>query len=82
MHFRPNPLLYGAHQGFFSTFKVVVSLRDPLEHHLVKKAVDAAIKRYPYFCVFPQKHGDSIRLQHNPAPVPVLRDGRCVGAES
>ena len=42
------------------------------------KAVNSAMKRYPYFCVFPQKNGDSIQLQFNEAPVPVFKDERCV----
>jgi hypothetical protein len=32
MNFRPNPLLYGANEGFFSAFKLVVTMRDEVEH--------------------------------------------------
>ena len=78
MNFRPNPLLYGAHEDFLSSFKLVVTMRDDVDHDFLLKAVNAAMKRYPYFCVYPQKNGDSIQLQFNEAPVPVFKDGRCV----
>ncbi len=78
MNFRPNPLLYGAHEDFLSSFKLVVTMRDEVDHALLLHAVSSAMKRYPYFSVFPQKCGDSIRLQFNEAPVPVFEDGRCV----
>ena len=78
MKFRPNPLLYGAHEGFFSSFKLVITLRDDVDHSLLVKAVGSAMKRYPYFSVSPIKSGESIELQFNDAPVPVFKDGRCV----
>ena len=78
MNFRPNPLLYGAHEGFLSSFKLVITMRDAVDYDLLSKAVHSSMKRYPYFCVFPQKNGDSIQLQFNEAPVPVFKDGRCV----
>ena len=78
MNFRPNPLLYGAHEGFLSSFKLVITMRDAVDYDLLSKAVHSSMRRYPYFCVFPQKNGDSIQLQFNEAPVPVFKDGRCV----
>lgn len=78
MDFRPNPLLYGAHEGFCSSFKLVVTMRDDVEHALLQKAVASAMERYPYFCVFRQADGEQIRLQWNEAPVPVFPDERCV----
>ena len=78
MKFRPNPLLYGAHEDFLSSFKLVLTMRDEIDHDILLRAVNSAMKRYPYFCVFPQKNGNSIELQFNEAPVPVFKDGRCV----
>ena len=78
MNFRPNPLLYGAHEDFFSSFKLVVTMCDDVDHALLVKTVHSAMKRYPYFSVFPQKDGDCIHLQFNEAPVPVFNDDRCV----
>ena len=78
MNFRPNPLLYGANEGFSSAFKLVVTMRDEVEHGRLVEAVNSAMKRYPYFCVSPQKNGENIELQFNEAPVPVFKDDRCV----
>lgn len=55
MNFKPNPLLYGAHEGFLGTFKLVAAMSDDVDHALLVKSVNSAMKRYPYFCVFPQK---------------------------
>lgn len=77
MEFRPNPLLYGAHEGFLSSFKLVVTLRDTVDHGSLTQAVHKAMKRYPYFSVYPQKTGKEIRLQWNEAPVPVWEHGDC-----
>ena len=78
MNFRPNPLLYGAHEDFLSCFKLVITMRDKVDHALLLDSVNSAIKRYPYFCVFPKKDGENIQLQFNPSPVPVFNDDRCV----
>lgn len=78
MEFRPNPLLYGASGDFYSTFKLVVTMKDPVDYPILQKAVHSAMKRYPYFSVCPQKTGNTLRLQLNQAPVPVFPHGRCV----
>lgn len=78
MDFRPNPLLYAANEDFLSSFKLVVTMREDVDYDLLLDAVHSAMKRYPYFCVFPQKRGDSIQLQFNKVPVHVFKDGRCV----
>lgn len=78
MDFMPNPLLYGANEDFYSTFKLVVTMRDDVDHKFLVKAVNSAMKRYPYFSVSPKKKEDSIILQFNEAPVPVFEDGRCI----
>ena len=78
MTFRPNPLLYGASENFFSSFKLVVTMRDDVDYALLLDAVNTAMKRYPYFSVFPKKNGENIELQFNEEPVQVFNDGRCV----
>ena len=78
MNFRPNPLLYGAHEDFLSSFKIVVAMREEVDFDLLVKSVHSAMKRYPYFCVCPQRCGEDIQLQSNDAPVPVFSDARCV----
>ena len=76
MKFKPNPLLYAANVGFYSTFKLSVTMSDPIDHAALLRAVAAAMPRYPYFSVFPEKCGNRIVLSSNPRPVPVFNDGR------
>ena len=78
MNFKPNPLLYGAHEDFFSSFKLVAVMRDEVDHARLVDAVNSAIKRYPYFSVLAEKIGESLELKFNSAPVPVFKDSRCV----
>ena len=76
MNFKPNPLLYGATEDFYSSFKLAITLCDPIDHAVLSRAVAAAMPRYPYFSVTPQKEGESLVLASNPRPVPVFSDGR------
>ena len=75
MKFTPNPLLYGAAEDFYSSFKLSVTMCAPVDHGALSRAVATAMTRYPYFCVYPEKNGNSILLAHNPRPVPVFSDG-------
>ena len=78
MKFKPNPLLYGAHMDFYSSFQLVITMNAPVEHAALSRAVAAAMTRYPYFCVTPEREGESLVLAFNPRPVPVLADGHCL----
>ena len=78
MTFRPNPLLYGANEDFLSSFKLALTMRDPVDRDLLAKAVEGAMARYPYFCVLAERRGNELVLGHNPRPVPVFGDGRDV----
>ena len=77
MKFKPNPLLYGASIDFYSSFKLSVTMSDPVDHATLSRAVEIAMPRYPYFTVTPEKSGNHIVLSFNPRPVPVFNDGRC-----
>ena len=77
MNFKPNPLLYGVSADFYSSFKLVITMSDTVAHAAFSRAVEAAMERYPYFCVCARKDGESLVLEHNPRPVPVFEDGRC-----
>ena len=76
MKFKPNPLLYGANRSFLSSFKLVITLCDPIDGDTLARAVREAMVRYPYFCVRPERVGNEILLRHNPLLVPVFPDGR------
>ena len=77
MKFKPNPLLYGASIDFYSSFKLSVTMRDPVNHAVLSQAVKTAMPKFPYFTVTPEKSGNHIVLTLNPRPVPVFNDGRC-----
>ncbi len=77
MIFRPNPLLYGANENFYSSFKLAITMNAPVDHGALSRAVAVAMTRYPYFSVSPEKDENDIILAFNPRPVPVFADGRC-----
>ena len=77
MKFKPNPLLYGANEDFYSSFKLAITMSAPVDYAVLARAVEGATVRYPYFCVTPEKDGESISLVFNPRPVSVFSDGRC-----
>ena len=78
MKFKPNPLLYGANEDFFSTFRLAIRLRDTIDYDLLCHAVEKAMVRYPYFCVFPERKKESLVLRHNSRLLPVFPDERTV----
>ena len=78
MKFKPNPLLYGANEDFFSTFRLAIRLRDTIDYNLLYHAVEKVMVRYPYFCVLPERKRESLVLRHNSRPLPVFPDDRTV----
>ena len=78
MNFRPNPLLYAANEDFFSAFRIALPLRFEVDHAVLSQAVKKAMKRYPYFCVRPQRQGNEIILTSNTQELPVFPDARSV----
>ena len=77
MNFKPNPLLYGATENFYSSFKLAITMRDTVDHAILSHAVATAMTRYPYFSVSPKKEGESITLAFNSRPISVFDDNRC-----
>ena len=78
MKFKPNPLLYGANEDFFSTFRLAIRMTDTVDHGILCRAVEKARVRYPYFCVFPELEDDNLVLHYNSRPLPVFSDDRTV----
>ena len=78
MKFKPNPLLYGADEDFFSTFRLAIRMKDAVGHDLLSRAVARVMVRYPYFCVFPEREEEDLILQYNARPLPVFPDDRAV----
>ena len=63
MYFKPNPLLYGANEDFFSTFRLAIRMKDPVDYDLLVRSVERAMVRYPYFCVSPEREGEDLVLR-------------------
>ena len=78
MNFKPNPLLYGASGDFFSAFRLAVRMKETVDYGILAEAVEKAMVRYPYFCVFAGQEGENLVLRHNEAPLPVFPDDRTV----
>ena len=78
MNFKPNPLLYGSNENFFSTFRLEIKLKEAVDHGLLARSVESVRARYPYFCVFPKREGDELVLYYNERPLPVFPDDRAV----
>ena len=78
MNFKPNPLLYGANEDFFSTFRLAIRMNSPVDYELLARSVEKAMVRYPYFCVSPEREGETLVLRYNKRPLPVFPDDRTV----
>lgn len=78
MNFKPNPLLYGANEDFFSTFRLAIRMKDTVDYDLLSRSVEKVMARYPYFCVFPEREGERLVLRYNESPPPVFPDDRAV----
>ena len=78
MKFKPNPLLYGANEDFFSTFRLAIRMKDTVDYDLLSRSVEKVMVRYPYFCVFPEREEENIVLHYNNRPLPVFSDDRTV----
>ena len=78
MNFKPNPLLYGANEDFFSTFRLAIRMKSIVDYELLSRSVERAMVRYPYFCVCPEREGEKLILRYNKRPVSVFCDDRTV----
>ena len=78
MKFKPNPLLYGASEDFFSTFRLAIQMKEMVDYEILSQAVDKVMVRYPYFCVSPERKGDDLVLRYNERPFPIFPDDRTV----
>ena len=64
MKFKPNPLLYGANEDFYSTFRLAIRMKDIIDYELLRCSVHKAAVRYPYFCVLPKREEDNLVLHY------------------
>lgn len=78
MIFKPNPLLYGVNENFFSTFRLAIRMKETVDYEHLSRAVEKVMVRYPYFCVCPEREGEHLVLRYNKHPLPVFPDDRSV----
>ena len=78
MKFKPNPLLYGANEDFFSTFRLAIRMKECVDYDLLSRVVEKVMVRYPYFRVCPEREGEMLWLRYNERPLPVFPDDRAV----
>jgi hypothetical protein len=78
MKFKPNPLLYGANEDYYSTFRLAIQMNSTVDFGLLSRSVARAAVRYPYFCVRPEREGEDLVLRYNDRPMPVFPDDRAV----
>ena len=78
MKFKPNPLLYGTSEDFYSTFRLAIRMKDTVDYDILAHAVEKVRGRYPYFCVFPEREAENLVLRYNDRPLPVFSDDRAV----
>lgn len=78
MEYKVSPLLYGAHPGFCSAFRLAFEMTEPVDAAALRAAVSRAMVRYPYFAVRVQYRQQRMVLRDNPLPVQVFSHDRTV----
>ena len=78
MEYRINNLFYAAGDGLHNTIRTRLEMTEPVDANKLKKAVDSAIKRNPYYSVKIERKGEEYVLVHNDAPIPVTPGGRAI----
>ncbi len=65
-------MFYGASREFANTFSVRVTLKNPIEPDVLRRDLDRAMGRYPYFSVSLGAQGEELVLEDNPLPVTIV----------
>ena len=78
MEYKVNNLMYAAGKDLFGTIRIGLEMTEPVHAGALRKAVDLAIKRYPYFSVKLVRSGEEYVMQHNDAPLPITPGGRAI----
>ena len=66
-------MFYGANRDFANAFSVRVTLKNPIEPEALRRALDKAMERYPYFAVRLAVRGEELVLEDNPLPVTIVK---------
>ncbi len=54
------------------TFRLSIKMKDLIDGHILRKAADHTMKRYPYFMVRMKREDADIFYESNPLPFPVI----------
>ena len=66
-------MFYGANRDFANAFSVRVTLKNPIEPEPLRRALDKAMERYPYFSVRLRATEKELVLEDNPLPVSIVK---------
>ena len=78
MEYRVNNLIYAAGDELNNTIRTRIKMTEPIDPDALRKAVDTAIERYPYFSVKLIRKGEEYVLAHNDAPLPITPSGKAI----
>ncbi len=66
-------MFYGASREFANAFSARVTLKNPIEPGPLRRALDKAMERYPYFSVRLRSTEKELYLEDNPLPVSIVK---------
>ena len=66
-------MFYGANRNFANAFSVRVTLKNPIEPEPLRRALDKAMTRYPYFSVRLRATERELYLEDIPLPVSLVK---------
>ncbi len=66
-------MFYGANRDFANAFSIRVTLKNPVEEAPLRRALDKAMERYPYFAVRLRATDRELYLEDNPLPVSLVK---------
>ena len=79
MEYKVNNLFYSVGPDFLNTLRSRLEMTEPVNEEALRKALDLAISRYPYFSVKLERKDENYVLAYNPEPIPIISGGRSIG---
>ena len=76
MTYRVNNLMYAAGPDLMNTFRIRITLTEPVKPKLLRYALRRASRRFPYFCVKLARRGGEYFMEPNALPFTVRPYGK------
>lgn len=73
-----DPLFYICSKEMPFTFRISVTLKEPVSEESLRYAMDMTIQRYPHFALRIVRNGEDYITAPNPLPIVVYRDDKVV----